>query len=130
MSARFFRLVESTQMQGEPSRDKDGLWTHPYPVYAPDPRKKRGVGAVDWYQQVIGLPGGEGFAAEGDDSKERLRAERDTWGVPNGQDPDVEEANWGFEEPSLGKMKWGFQGESAFEALRSTSMSGESRKRT
>lgn len=122
MSARYFVPVESTQMQGEPSRDKDGLWTHPYPVYTPDPRKKKGVGAVDWYQQVVGLPGGEGFAAEGDDPDARLRAERDAWGLPNGQDPDVEE-NWGFEEPSLGKMKWGFSERepavrSAFESLR------------
>lgn len=68
------------------------LWTHPVGTYAPDPRKKAGLGSTNWMQAVVGLPGGEGFAAEGDDPKERLRAERDAWGLPNGQDPDVKES--------------------------------------
>jgi hypothetical protein len=59
------------------------VFSHPYPTYSPDPRKSQGIGAVDWYQDVVGLPGGEGYAAEGDDPEERERIERETWGGPN-----------------------------------------------
>jgi hypothetical protein len=70
-------LVESTT--AEIGADN---WTHPYPTYVPDPRKKQNVGAVDWFQDVVGLPGGEGYAAEGDDPIEREKVEAETWGIP------------------------------------------------
>lgn len=82
LSKRFKPLDEAT------AGAIDDLWMHPYGTYVPDPRKEMGLGTVDYYQQVVGLPGGEGFSTEGDDPLERLRAERDAWGVPNGQDPD------------------------------------------
>jgi hypothetical protein len=66
----------------------DDLWAHPYPSYTPDPRKKLGLGSVDWFQNVVGLPGGVGFAAEDDDPVERLRAEADAWGLAYGQEPE------------------------------------------
>jgi len=56
----FEQLREAFDMQAP------NLWTHPYPAYKPGPGKKKGIGAVDYQQQFVGMGGfNNGHTAEG-----------------------------------------------------------------